>query len=108
MDSMDRSISDAIQHSVKRLGYTTIRQHQQDILEKLLRGQDCLLVAPTGSGKSFIFEAADCNINIIQFPILKNSNHQYVSFLSNYLSNLQPCGLVDITVNKFKAMWFCL
>ena len=45
---------------------------------------------------------------IIQFPILKNSNHQYVSFLSNYLSNLQPCGLVDITVNKFKAMWFCL
>ena len=55
---MDRLISDAIQHSLKRLGYTTIRQHQQDILEKLLRGQDCLLVAPTGSGKSFIFEAA--------------------------------------------------
>ena len=53
MDSMDRSISDAIQHSVKRLGYTTIRQHQQDILEKLLRGQDCLLVAPTGSGNRY-------------------------------------------------------
>jgi superfamily II DNA helicase RecQ len=26
-------------------------------MEKLLRGQDCLLVAPTRHGKSFMFEA---------------------------------------------------
>ena len=42
----------------KNLGIVQcIRQHQKDILEKVLMGQDCLFVAPTGSGKSFIFEA---------------------------------------------------
>jgi ATP-dependent DNA helicase RecQ len=55
--AMDSLINDALQYSVQKLGYTSIRQHQKDILEKLLTGQDCLLVAPTGSGKSFIFEA---------------------------------------------------
>ena len=55
--AMENLINDALQYSVQKLGYSSIRQHQKDILEKVLMGQDCLFVAPTGSGKSFIFEA---------------------------------------------------
>jgi ATP-dependent DNA helicase RecQ len=54
---MDAQIDHAILQAVDRLGYASIRPHQREILEKLLAGQDCLFVAPTGSGKSLIFEA---------------------------------------------------
>jgi ATP-dependent DNA helicase RecQ len=54
---MDTLIDDAILQSVAKLCYPSIRPHQRDILTKMLSGQDCLFVAPTGSGKSLIFEA---------------------------------------------------
>ena len=47
---MDALIQEAIAHSLIKTGYTSIRPHQKEILEKALSGQDCLFVAPTGSG----------------------------------------------------------
>jgi superfamily II helicase len=55
---MDNVIDKAIAESITKVGYMAVRPHQKSILEKLLAGQDCMLIAPTGSGKSLIFEAA--------------------------------------------------
>ena len=53
---MDSDIEKAISYSIGKLGYPSIRKHQHDIMYSLLSGKQCLLVSPTGSGKSYIFE----------------------------------------------------
>ena len=62
----DRIIQDAIKDSMVRLGYSSIRPHQMEVLQKVLSGQDALLIAPTGSGKSFIFEALPFAFSYLQ------------------------------------------
>ena len=42
--------------AIKRHGYKSLRPTQKDILENLTSKNDCLFCAPTGSGKSVIFE----------------------------------------------------
>ena len=40
--------NEATRHSLQKIGYEAVRQHQKEILENVLQGKDCLLVAPTG------------------------------------------------------------
>ena len=54
---MDSLIDAAILSSIEKLGYSSIRPQQKDVLCKILSGQDALYVAPTGSEKSLRFEA---------------------------------------------------
>ena len=63
---MDELVSDAIEFSATKLGYESIRPHQRTILEKMLSGSDSLLVAPTGTGKSFVFEAFPFAVEFIR------------------------------------------
>ena len=40
----------------KYFGYDSFREHQQDIVETLLNKKDCLVIMPTGGGKSICFQ----------------------------------------------------
>ena len=53
---MEGEIDGAIAYCLDKLGYDAIRPHQEKIMKEMLSNNDCLLVASTGSGKSFIFE----------------------------------------------------
>lgn len=72
---MDSLINDAVIHSGQQLGYATIRQHQKDIMCNFLAGRDCLFVAPTGSGKSFIFEASPIALEYMSKQNCENKGH---------------------------------
>ena len=48
--------NESIEFAMKRCGYTQLRDHQRQILERLAAGQDFILCAPTGSGKSLVYE----------------------------------------------------
>jgi len=37
-------------------GYDSFRMNQQDIVETVLNKQDCLVIMPTGGGKSICFQ----------------------------------------------------
>ena len=75
-------------HIVNSLGWTGLRQLQADAVKPLLRGDDCLLIAPTAGGKT---EAAT-------FPLLTRIQHEhwvglsvlYVCPLKALLNNLEP------------------
>jgi superfamily II DNA helicase RecQ len=57
--SVETLIDNVIPHSLQVLGYESVRAHQEVVLKELLspRPKDCLFIAPTGNGKSLIFEA---------------------------------------------------
>lgn len=46
----------SIKYATEKCGYSDLRDHQREVLEYVIKGQDCILCAPTGSGKSLIFE----------------------------------------------------
>jgi superfamily II DNA helicase RecQ len=54
---MDVNFEEPIQYSLQQLGYESIRPQQRDIVAQMLSGVDCLLVASTGFGKSYCFQA---------------------------------------------------
>ncbi len=37
-------------------GYDTVRPGQQEVIETVLEGRDCIAVMPTGAGKSLTFQ----------------------------------------------------
>ena len=45
-----------IEIALQKCGYEFLRPHQGDIISELVKKRDCFLCAPTGSGKSLLFE----------------------------------------------------
>src|SRR5947209_5147934 len=57
----------------EKLGYESLRPGQEDAIQALLDGHDTLAVMPTGSGKSFIYQAASLLISgptVIVSPLI--------------------------------------
>ena len=79
---MDKLITDAITFSMNKLGYDDIRPHQKDMLVNVLNGRDSFLVAPTGSGKSFVFEALPFGFTFID----KNDCEKLIIVISPLVS----------------------
>ena len=59
----------------KYFGYETFRKGQEEIIDHILEGQDCLGIMPTGAGKSICYQ--------IPAMILPRS---YTSNFSTYFS----------------------
>ena len=89
MQNMDKLIEDSLKCAVQMLGYDSIRPEQKDILTKLLSGMDCLYVAPTGSGKSFIFEALPFATSYINNKKQNNKLDTLVLVISPLVSLMQ-------------------
>ena len=52
------SLQDSIEYGLRKLGYDKIKDNQRKVVEAYVAGRDVLMVAPTGSGKSLIFQIA--------------------------------------------------
>jgi superfamily II DNA helicase RecQ len=44
--------------ALQKCGYTELRPHQEQVIHEISQKKDCLFCAPTGSGKSLIFEVS--------------------------------------------------
>ena len=49
-------LKDSVKHAMEQLHISTLRKHQSKPIDSILDGQDTLVIAPTGSGKSAIFQ----------------------------------------------------
>jgi ATP-dependent DNA helicase RecQ len=55
MSDLTKFCPEAEQIATERFGYEALRPHQKEVLEHLYRGDDCLAIMPTGSGKSLCY-----------------------------------------------------
>ena len=55
MDAKQLSILEAIAEAVNELGYRSVKQHQQQVIECFVGGSDVFGVLPTGYGKSLCY-----------------------------------------------------
>jgi hypothetical protein len=65
------SIEEGIQHGLDKLGYQSLRDGQQEVIEAYLKGKDVFFCSPTGSGKSLCYEIAPYIFYLVLFG--KNS-----------------------------------
>ena len=57
-NTMNNSVQSAISYGLRSLGYSEAMDAQRRVIEAYMAGRDVLMVAPTGSGKSLIFQIA--------------------------------------------------
>lgn len=94
-DNMDEAISYALQ----KLSYPSIRDYQKKVVEGYVAGKDVFFCAPTGSGKSLVFEIAP-----FVFQKVKNIEKCTVIVVSP-LSSLMKSQTDGLQKRSIKALY---
>ena len=69
---MNNSVQSTISYGLRLLGYSEARDAQRRVVEEYIAGRDVLMVAPTGSGKSLIFQIAPFVFNHLRYGEREN------------------------------------
>ena len=74
--------SDLLAELERVFGYTAFRPHQEDAVRAALAGRDCLVVMPTGAGKSLTFQlpaAMTEGVTIVISPLIALMRDQIIA-----------------------------
>jgi ATP-dependent DNA helicase RecQ len=83
----------------KLLGFTSLRPGQNDAIQSLLEGRDTVLVQPTGSGKSAVYQIAGALLEgstVIVSPLIALQKDQSDAIEA---SRLEPTAVVNSTLS---------
>ncbi|MDR3324361.1 MAG: DNA helicase RecQ [Spirochaetaceae bacterium] len=76
-------------------GFSTFRQGQEEVIEALIAGRDCLAVMPTGAGKSLCYQ-----IPALLFPGLTIVISPLISLMKDQVSALSDAGIPAACLNS--------
>ena len=82
-ESLTLSLKDTLQ---KYFGYDRFRPGQQELMEALLRGQDCLAIMPTGGGKSLCYQLpalVRSGVTVVVSPLIALMQDQVAGLAKN-------------------------
>ena len=78
-----------------KFGLSGFRPGQREIIEAVLRGEDCLLVMPTGGGKSLCYQlpsVAQPGVTLVVSPL--------IALMKDQVDQLQSLGLRATLINS--------
>ncbi|MCU4675819.1 DNA helicase RecQ [Catenovulum sp. 2E275] len=76
-------------------GYTAFRSGQQEVINALLHGQDCLTIMPTGSGKSLCYQ-----IPAIALPGYAIVISPLIALMQDQVAQLEALGVPAAYINS--------
>ena len=87
---------DEMRAVLKRVfGYDSFRPLQTDIIQNVLRGQDTLVIMPTGSGKSLCYQ-----LPALLFPGLTIVVSPLISLMEDQVAQLRDLGVAAVYLNS--------
>ena len=100
------SLSKAAQASQATFGYSSLRPHQEAVLEHVLANRDCLAVLPTGAGKSLCYALPAQmrpGLVLVLSPLIALIRDQQRKFAASGI----PCAALDSlqTTEERAAVW---
>ena len=78
----------------EKFNLTRFRKYQKEVITTLLAGQDCLVVQPTGSGKSLCFQFPAVHQNKISVVITPT-----ISLMQDHVKNCETYGIKAAYLN---------
>jgi ATP-dependent DNA helicase RecQ len=99
MSKTKRNVIDIETAAKKLLGFKSLRPGQQDAIQCLLEGRDTVLVQPTGSGKSAVYQIAGALLEgstVVVSPLIALQKDQSDAIDA---SNLKPTAVVNSTLS---------
>ena len=92
----------------KYFGYETFRDHQLDIINHVINGQDAFVLMPTGSGKSICYQIPSIiskGVGLVISPLIALMQNQVESLLQNGIRAAVLNSSLDAdAVRQVKAM----
>lgn len=98
MPTQNLNDTDLVATAKKLLGFSALRPGQEEAIRSLLAGQDTVFVAPTGSGKSAVYQIAGSlmqGVTVIVSPLIALQKDQAESIEQ---SNLAEPAVVNSTL----------
>ncbi len=83
----------------RHFGYTQFRPLQQEIIDSVVQGQDCLVVMPTGGGKSICYQ-----IPALMQPGLTLVISPLIALMQDQVSGLRANGVAAAFLNSTQSL----
>lgn len=91
-------IQAAVKHAIQALGYATLREKQQEVIESFVGGHDVFGVLPTGYGKSLCYACLPATFDFLSKP--KNPSIVIVVTPLVAIMNDQVCSMLVLFSKK--------
>lgn len=103
-----KNIDQILETLKKYFGYDQFRPQQQSIIETVLSGKDCLVIMPTGGGKSICFQLPALlfdGLTLVISPLIALMKDQVDGLIANgiaasYYNSSQTADEQAVTMNK--------
>ncbi|BDM66063.1 ATP-dependent DNA helicase RecQ [Shewanella sp. NFH-SH190041] len=76
-------------------GYRSFRQGQRDVIERICRGEDCMVIMPTGGGKSLCYQ-----LPALMLPGLTVVISPLISLMKDQVDSLLQTGVQAACINS--------
>ncbi len=115
---MSNSVANSLESALERFGLESFRPGQREVIESIVKGDDCMCVMPTGGGKSLCYQLPSVirpGLTIVVSPLIALMKDQVdrlgqlgipAALINSTLSHSeQQARLQDVAAGKYQMVY---